>query len=93
MINVQKLVVNRVAAKWKNLAIFLNFDQYLIDNIDCDARTCQEGCREMFTKWLRVVEGTGSMERTWETVVVAVERMEDFSFASELADELCSLYG
>ena len=92
MINVQKLVVNGVAPKWKEFAILLGFDQHLIDIIDCDTRSCQEGCREMFRKWLRVAGGTGSKERTWETIVNVVERMEDFSLAAELADNLCSLY-
>ena len=86
---VQRDLVDRVAAEWYKLGIVLQVETYLLNNIT--ANSVQQGvekcCMDLFMRWLRGDRGTGSLPRTWDTIIPAVEEIDP-----PLARELHSKY-
>ena len=86
---VQRDVVDRVAAEWLKLGIVLQVELYVLKNIT--ANSVQQGvekcCMDLFMRWLMGVKGTGSLPRTWDTIIPAVEEIDP-----PLARELHSKY-
>ena len=74
--------IDRVAAKWKRVALSLHFEDHCIEVIEKDC-PCQSvsACCTMFTRWL---EGQGRDPRTWRTLIVALEEANLHTIAQEL---------
>ena len=75
---VQRDIGDRVAAEWYKLGIVLQVEAYVLNNIR--ANLVQQGvekcCMDLFMRWLRGVKGTGSLPRTWDTIIPAVEEID-----------------
>ena len=86
---VQRDIGDRVAAEWYKLGIVLQVEAYVLNNIR--ANLVQQGvekcCMDLFMRWLRGDKGTGSLPRTWDTIIPAVEEIDP-----PLARELHSKY-
>ena len=86
---VQSDLVDRVAAKWHELGIFLQVETYVLNNITGTSAqiSVEKCCMDLFMRWLRGDKGTGSLPRTWDTIIPAVEKIDP-----PLARELHSKY-
>ena len=88
MRDVDELVVTAVAPNWQKVALSLGVEgrvsQVVFDNHPND----HEGaCRNMFDCWLRGEQHTGEEERTWSTLLTAVNRAGYDTLALDLQRE------
>ena len=86
---VQRDLVDRVAAEWYKLGIVLKVETYVLNNITVNSvqQGVEKCCMDLFMRWLRGDKGTGSLPRTWDTIITAVEEIDP-----PLARELHSKY-
>ena len=86
---VQRDLVDRVAAEWYKLGIVLQVETYVLNNITVNSvqQGVEKCCMDLFMRWLRGDKGTGSLPRTWDTIISAVEEIDP-----PLARELHSKY-
>ena len=72
---VQRDLVDRVAAEWYKLGIVLQVETYVLNNITVNSvqQGVEKCCMDLFMRWLRGDKGTGSLPRTWDTIIPAVE--------------------
>lgn len=67
-------VVTPVAAKWESVAISLGIETCMIDIISKNhPKDCQQACLDMLKRWLSKEHYTGEEERTWSTLLSALE--------------------
>ncbi len=82
-------VVWRVAAHWDHLGLALRMEDYLLDIIKANMRgevvAC---CTDMLKRWLRKEKATGGEERSWSTVLRAVQRCFGQETARSIAESL-----
>ena len=85
----QRDLVDRVAAEWYKLGIVLQVEMYVLNNITVNSvqQGVEKCCMDLFMRWLRGDKGTGSLPRTWDTIISAVEEIDP-----PLARELHSKY-
>ena len=85
----QRDLVDRVAAEWEKLGIVLQVEMYVLNKITADSvnKGVEKCCMDLFKRWLRGDKGTGSLPRTWDTIIPAVEEIDP-----PLARELHSKY-
>ena len=75
-------IIDRVAAKWKAVALRLHFDDHLLEVIEADCHhQSVRACRTMFTRWL---EGIGRKPTTWRTLVKALKEANLSALAEEV---------
>ena len=64
----------QVAAKWKNVALSLRVQPFIIKNITANNhKDCEGACHEMFERWLSGGQHTGELERTWFNLLTALK--------------------
>lgn len=72
--DVNKLIMCQVAAKWKDVALYLGVQSFIIDNITVDNyKDCETACHEMFKRWLSGGQHTGELKRTWFNLLTALK--------------------
>ena len=76
-------VVLRVAARWYHFGLALGVKDYLLEDI----KAC---CTDMLKRWLRGERATGGKERSWSTLLGAVQRCLGREVASSIAGALQS---
>ena len=75
-------IIDRVAAKWKAVALHLYFEDHCIEVIEMDCHDQSvPACRTMFTRWL---EGNGRRPTTWRTLIRALKEANLSTLAEEL---------
>ena len=90
--DINKFVVCEVAADWKLVAAFLGVEPSVIQIADTDhPQQCEHACTDIFERWLSWKPGTGRNERTWRTVLSAVEEAGDKAFSQQLQTEVLHL--
>ena len=69
-----RLVVPRVSSRWKYVGLQLGVSSECLEVIECEhhMKMC-DCCMAMFEQWLRGTPGTGSKQRSWESVLSAVK--------------------
>ena len=68
-------VVLRVAARWYHFGLALGVEDYLLEDIKATERGEVEACcTDMLKRWLRGERATGKEERSWSTVLGAVQK-------------------
>ena len=83
--DLERLVVTTIAGNWKPVALHLGVKQSLIDIVTRNnPKDCEEACRSVLDRWLKGDRNSGRKERTWRTVV---EALEERSFGTQ-ADQL-----
>jgi ankyrin repeat protein len=70
-------VVPRVASRWFQIGVQIGIKSFILDIIEKDhgRHSCEEACQRMFQRWLRREAHTGTQERTWKTVVDALNKV------------------
>ena len=75
-------IIERVAARWKQVATRLHFEGHDIQRIDTDnSKSCIDACRTVFIEWLK---GKGRMPITWETLINVLKEAGFSEIASDL---------
>ena len=76
------LIIDRVAAEWKTVALRLHFEDYRIKVIEMNCHYKPvPACRSMFSQWL---EGQGREPKTWRTLILALKEANLHTIAQEL---------
>ena len=77
---------DRLETQWKRFGIFLKVDGALLDAIEKERLNISKDCMlELLNKWISLLTGTGSLPRTWQTVVEAVYKTGYGELAQQLA--------
>ena len=63
-----------MASKWDDVGLELDIQPYVLDNIRANGSNVETLCKNMISRWLGKTEGTGKQQRTWESVLEAVEK-------------------
>ena len=77
---------HRLDAKWRYFGTFLGVECHVMDCIHRDRLGISEDCMlELVSKWTSEQAGTGTLPRTWQTVVEAVQLLVGTALAQDLA--------
>ena len=90
---IRKLIVREVASDWSLVAIYLGLETSVIKMAKTDhPQQCEHACADIFERWLSWEAGTGERERTWRTVLSAVEEAGHKAFVNRLKAERFNLH-
>lgn len=82
-------VVRRVAAQWYHFGLTLRVEDYLLQSIKATERgDVQNCCTDMLRRWLRREQATGELERSWPSLLRAVQRCIGWEAARSIAESL-----
>ena len=82
-------VVYRVAARWYHFGLALRLEDYLLDNIKAnESGNVEACCTDMLKRWLSGDRATGGEERSWSTMLGAVQRCLGQEAARSIAGSL-----
>ena len=84
-----ELVCRRIASNWDTLALYLGVEQHVIDAVNEDHRRCEKASRDILNRWLNGEHDTGSMHRTWRSVLTALRESGEEELAEQLRTEWC----
>ena len=70
---ISRLVVPRVSSRWNYVGLQLGVSPERLEVIEGEHKRKEDCCTALFTDWLRGAPGTGSKQRSWESVLGAVE--------------------
>ena len=88
MRDVDELVVTAVAPNWQIMAFTLGVEERVSQVVFGSHPNDHEGaCRDMFDHWLRGEQHTGEEERTWSTLLTALNRAGYDTLALDLQRE------
>ena len=77
---------HQLNAQWRQFGIFLDVEYQLLESINSSSNGNPEECMlHLVGKWTSNQAGTGTLPRTWLTVVKAVKKTGDGVLAQELA--------
>ena len=76
----------KLDAQWRHFGTFLHVKYQIMNIIDRNNRGRPEDCMlELLDRWLSKEDGTGTLPRTWPTIVDAVKKSGYGAFAESLA--------
>ena len=77
MRDMDELVVTPVAANWQKVALRLGVEGFVSEIVlKNHPNDCEGACRDMLDRWLRRDRHTGEEERTWFTLLTALNRAD-----------------
>ena len=81
------MIVQKVATRWEDLALFLDFNYDVIKIIRDDNKheSCVKACQDMLHRWL---EGEACHPITWGRLIEAISDAELATFARKLKEFL-----
>ena len=86
--DILKCLSHHLDARWKRFGIFLGVEPRILEAIESDKRGKPDDCMlDLVCKWTSNDSGTGTLPRTWETVVEAVKDSGDGGLAEDLAQK------
>ena len=78
----------KLDAEWRHFGTFLRVEYQIMKIIDRSNRGRPEDCMlELLDRWLSKEDGTGTLPRTWPTIVDAVKKSGYGAFAESLAQK------
>ena len=84
-----RLVVPRVSSRWNHIGLQLGVSSELLKVIECEQLLKMgDCCTALFEHWLRGAPGTGSKQRSWESVLSAVDTGHGTEAEGEIREEL-----
>ena len=83
--DVIKALNHQLDARWREFGTTLYMDPAIMDIIEQDNVHVGPCMLSLVEKWLRCERGTGSLPRTWMTVVQAVKDVGEEGLAEQLA--------
>ena len=83
MKHLNNIVVQKIAANWKNVADSLEFEYWIIKNIEVKYRNYpEECCQELLRDWLSLDHGIGP--KTWSTLLKVLKETRGCTAVAEL---------
>ena len=83
-----ELIVRAITDGWEQVVLHLGVESFVIDTVKRDnPGPSEEVCREVLNKWLSAEPGTGEAERTWGSVLEALETSGHRQLAEQLRRE------
>ena len=76
---------HQLDAKWRDFGTFLRVVPHTMNSIEQDKSEVGACMLQLVEKWVCNEDGTGSLPRTWETVVQAVQGTGNRGLAQQLA--------
>ena len=80
---------HQLDAEWREFGTFLRVEPAVMDRIDNDRSNVKACMLQLVENWVYHRDGTGTLPRTWKTVVQAVKD----TGAGVLAQQLAEQYG
>ena len=84
MRDLNRIVVPRIQACWRDVAYALHYKVSTLDSIEAkhnkDPKKC---CQGLFEDWLRTDHGEKAGPRTWSTLVRVLAEVEELTVARE----------
>ena len=77
-----KIVVPRIKAEWKDVAFSMGYEPHDVDAIDQDFRNLKQRCQYLFADWLGK-----NHNPTWEALIKYIKDVEDLVAAAEKIEE------
>ena len=69
-------MVRQAASKWELLSHSLGVQESLIGIVKRDhCYSCEDACREVLNRWLSGEHNTGYAERSWRSIIAALEEI------------------
>ena len=81
MADLNKIVVPRIHAEWKNFAYALRYKIAAVKGIKANNESSKECCRELFEDWLSTDHGDGP--KTWKTLVEKLKEVDELAAATD----------
>lgn len=89
---VRKFIVREVAIDWSLVAIYLGLESSVIKlTAAVHPQHCEHACLDVFDRWLSWEPGTGERDRTWHTVLSAMEDAGHKAYTQRLKTGMFSL--
>ena len=86
---IKETIVHHLGEEWRSVGDSLGMTSEVMKEIGSKFGSVPTHCSEaMFSKWLNHEEGTGHKERTWGTVLTALEDAGRGDLATAVLDEL-----
>ena len=86
--DMHELIVCQIASKWQNVAIMLGVETFVIANISVNnPKDCEGACQDMLERWLRGERYTGGRDRTWSTLLIALDSVGYKQLVGDLCEE------
>ena len=83
-----ELIVQAITDGWEQVVLHLGVESFVIDTVKRDnPGPSEEVCREVLNRWLSAEPGTGEAERTWGSVLEALETSGHRQLAEQLRRE------
>jgi len=77
----KKFVIPKIAAKWKDVADFLEFDISTIQIIEENCmRDCSKCCDALLRNWISTSNGV--RPKTWDTLLRALKEIDELTGAA-----------
>ena len=81
MMLLKEFVIPKIAARWKDVADFLEYDLNTIDIIEDQCRgDCEKCSDKLFRNWLSTDHGVGP--KTWNTLLMRLRRIQFLAVAT-----------
>ena len=93
MKHLHQLVIPKVAAEWRVVAEFLEFEQSTLSIIEEQYRNYPEKCcTEVFRKWINSDHGVGP--KTWSTLIEVLRQMKPLTAVTQEIEQnlKCKFY-
>ena len=88
--HLDELICRRIAGNWDTLAFYLGVQSHVIIEVkDSHRRHCDEASRDVLNRWLNGEHDTGTMQRTWCSVLTALRESGEEELAQQLRTEWC----
>ena len=81
MFELNKIVIPKVMAHWKDLAYSMRYSIEDVQAFDKDGRGVCECCQQLFTNWLTT--GHGPTPKTYQTLLKYIKKVDELTAASE----------
>ena len=81
-----KIVIPRIEAVWKDVAYSMGYELHIVDAIDQNSHNLKQCCQNLFADWLRK-----NCDPTWEALLRYIKDVDDLvAAAEEIKKELIS---
>jgi len=81
MRDLNRFVVPRIKAYWREVAYALHYKKYTLDDIENKDR--DRACTVFFENWLSTDNGKSAGPKTWSTLLDAIKEIKDLTSVRE----------
>ena len=86
MFKLNKIVIPRVMAHWKDLMYSMRYSSGDVQAFNKDGRGVRECCQQLFTNWLTTDHGP--TPKNYQTLLKYIKKIDELTAVSEEIEEL-----